>query len=63
LFACEEGEILQIKETSSVKLVVDGVVVDKTFHDANDAWEKAVNHIMQGKQKAVITEVITIEKT
>ena len=53
---------MQIKETSSVKLVVDGVVVDMTFHDINDAWEKAVNHIMQGKQKAVITEIVTIEK-
>ena len=62
LFACKEGEILPIKETSSVKLVVDGVTVDRTFHDANDAWEKAVNHIMQDARKVVITEVVTIEK-
>jgi len=54
---------LPIIETSSVKLTVDGVVVDRTFHDANDAWEKAINHILQGKTKAVITEVVTIKKT
>ena len=54
---------MPIKETSSVKLTVDGLTVDTTFHDANDAWEKAVNYIMQGKTRAVITEVVTLEKT
>ena len=54
---------MPIKETSNVKLTVDGITVDTTFHDANDAWQKAVNQIMQGKTKAVITEVVTIEKT
>jgi len=54
---------LPIKETSRVKLEVDGVTVDTTFHDANDAWEKAVNRIMQNARRAVITEVVTIEKT
>ena len=52
-----------IKEKSKVKLEVDGRIVDMTFHDANDAWEKAVNRIMQGAKKAVITETVTIEKT
>jgi len=53
---------MPIKEKSQVKLEVDGRIVDQTFHDANDAWEKAVNQIMQGKTKAVITETVTIEK-
>jgi len=55
--------ILPISETSKVKLEVDGRVIDRTFHDANDAWEKAINRIMQGARRAVITEVVTIEKT
>ena len=55
--------ILPISETSKVKLEVDGRVIDRTFHDANDAWEKAVNRLMQGARRAVITEVVTIEKT
>lgn len=53
---------MQIDEKSSVKLVVDGVVVDEDFHDANDAWQKAINKILEGKQQAVITEVVTIKK-
>jgi hypothetical protein len=52
-----------IKETSGIKLVVDDKTIDTTFHDKNDAWEKAVNHIMQGARKAVITETVIIEKT
>jgi hypothetical protein len=54
---------LPIEEKSSVKLVVDGVTVDTRFHDANDAWEKAVNHLNQGAKKAIITETVTIERT
>jgi len=54
---------MPIRETSKVKLEVDGSVIDRTFHDANDAWEKAINRIMQGARRAVITEVVTIEKT
>jgi len=50
------------KETSRITLEVDGRIVDRTFHDANDAWEKAVNHIVQGARKAVIKETVTIEK-
>lgn len=53
---------MPIKETSRVKLEVDGRLIDQTFHDVNDAWEKAVNHIEQHATKAVVTEVITIEK-
>ena len=52
---------MQIKETSKITLEVDGRIVDRTFHDANDAWEKAVNNIMQGKRRAVIKETVTIE--
>ncbi len=54
---------MPIKETSSVKLVVDGATVDTHFHDANDAWEKAVNRLNQGATKAIVTEVVTIERT
>ena len=54
---------MPIKETSRIKLEVDGVTVDTTFHDANDAWEKAINRIMQGAKRAIITETVTIEKT
>lgn len=54
---------MQVNEKSKIKLEVDGTTVDTMFHDANDAWEKAVNRIMQGAKKAVITEVVTIEKT
>jgi hypothetical protein len=57
------GEMLPIKETSKIKLEVDGRIVDITFHDTNDAWEKAVNYIMQGARRAIITETVTIEKT
>jgi len=53
---------MEIKEASKVTLEVDGRIIDAHFHDANDAWEKAVNHIMQGKTKAVITETVTIQK-
>jgi hypothetical protein len=53
---------LGIKEKSSIILEVDGRVVDRTFHDSNDAWEKAVNNIMQGARRAVIKETTTIEK-
>ena len=55
--------MLPIKETSKIKLEVDGRIVDITFHDTNDAWEKAVNYIMQGARRAIITETVTIEKT
>jgi len=51
-----------IKEKSSITLEVDGRIVDRTFHDANDAWEKAANHIMRGARKAIIKETVTIEK-
>ena len=54
---------MAIKETSKVKLEVDGRIIDQTFHDSNDAWEKAINRIMAGARRAVITEVVTIEKT
>ncbi len=53
---------MPIKEVSRFKLEVDGTVIDTTFHDVNDAWEKAINRIMQGARRAVITVVITIEK-
>ena len=54
---------LEIKERSGVVLEVDGRVVDATFHDVSDAWEKAVNHILNKcARKAVIKETITIEK-
>jgi len=53
---------LEIKEKSKITLEVDGRVVDETFHDINDAWQKAVNHLIQGKTKAIITETVTIEK-
>ncbi len=33
-----------------------------TFHDANDAWEKALNYIMSGPRKAVKKETVTIKK-
>jgi len=51
-----------IKEKSSITLEVDGRVVDRTFHDSNDAWEKAINHITEGARKAVIRETVTIER-
>jgi hypothetical protein len=54
---------LPIKETSSIELKVDGVTVDSTFHDKNDAWEKGINQIMQGKRKAEINERVVIEKS
>jgi len=58
-----EVRLLEIKEVSRVVLEVDERVVDETFHDVNDAWEKAVNHILnKGARKAVIKETITIEK-
>lgn len=53
---------MAIKEKSSITLEVDGRIVDRTFHDANDAWEKAVNRIMQGARRAVIKETVTIER-
>ena len=56
------GETVRIKEKSQIALEVDGTIVDETFHDSNDAWEKAANHIMQGATKAVIMETVTIEK-
>lgn len=40
------GGIVPIKEKSSITLEVDGRIVERTFHDANDAWEKGVNRIM-----------------
>ena len=54
---------MSIKEKSKITLEVDGTVVDRTFHDANDAWEKAVNQIMQGATKAIIRKTVTIERT
>jgi len=59
----EGGEVVSIKEKSKITLEVDGTVVDRTFHDANDAWEKAVNQIMQGATKAIIRKTVTIERT
>lgn len=56
------GDIVAIKEKSSITLEVDGRVVDRTFHDSNDAWEKAINHITEGARKAVIRETVTIER-
>lgn len=53
---------MAIKEKSSITLEVDGRIIDRTFHDANDAWEKAVNHLMRGTRRAVIKETVTIEK-
>lgn len=53
---------MEIKETSSIKLEVDGRIIDETFHDNNDAWEKAINQIMRGKTSATITETVTIKK-
>jgi len=53
---------MPIDEKSRIELRVDGTLVDDHFHDANDAWQKAVNRIMQGASKAVITETVTIEK-
>lgn len=53
---------MAIKETSRITLEVDGKIVDQTFHDSNDAWEKAVNHIMRGARRAVVKETVTIEK-
>jgi hypothetical protein len=56
------GEFVRIGERSRVELRVDGLLVDETFHDANDAWQKAVNRLLKGAVKAVITETVTIEK-
>ena len=53
---------MAIRETSKITLEVDGRIVDRTFHDSNDAWEKGVNRIMQGASKAVIRETVTIER-
>jgi hypothetical protein len=53
---------MAIKETSQITLEVDGPAVDRTFHDSNDAWEKAVNHLMQGAKRAVVKEKVTIER-
>lgn len=53
---------MEINEKSKVSLEVDGVIVDRTFHDANDAWQKGINKILQGSRKAVVKEVVTIEK-
>ena len=50
---------MAIKETSKITLEVDGRVIDETFHDSNDAWEKAINRMAR---KAVIRETVTIEK-
>ena len=58
----EGGGSMEIKETSSIKLEVDGRIIDETFHDSNDAWEKAINQIMRGKTSATITETVTIKK-
>jgi hypothetical protein len=51
-----------ITEKSKITLKVDGKIVDRSFHDSNDAWEKAMNQIMQGAKKAVITETVTIKR-
>lgn len=53
---------MEIKETSRITLEVDGRIVDRTFHDSNDAWEKAVNHIIRGARRAVIKETVTVER-
>jgi|GEM_PF-3327123 len=52
-----------IKETSRIRLEVDGEAIDVTFHDKNDAWEKAINQIMNGARRAVIIETVEIVKT
>jgi hypothetical protein len=51
-----------IKETSRIRLEVDGTTIDTTFHDKNDAWEKAMNRLMDGARRAVITETVEIVK-
>ena len=53
---------MAVKETSRIRLEVDGTVVDETFHDSNDAWEKGINRIMGGASKATITETVTITR-
>jgi len=56
------GEILAINETSKITLEVNGTIIDETFHDSNDAWEKAMNKIMAGATTAVIKETVTIKR-
>lgn len=51
------------KETSKIKLEVDGKPVGGNYHDVKDAMEKAENKLDEGAKKAVITEITTIEKT
>jgi len=56
------GEIMAIEETSGIVLRVDGIVVDSTFHDSNDAWQKAMNKLMAGARKAEIVETVNITR-
>jgi len=53
---------MAIEETSGIVLRVDGIVVDRTFHDSNDAWQKAMNKLMAGARKAEIVETVTITR-
>jgi len=53
---------LAIEETSKITLEVNGTVIDETFHDSNDAWQKAMNKIMAGASTAVINEIVTIKR-
>lgn len=52
---------MEITEKSKITLEVDGRIVDQTFHDSNDAWEKGMNLLAQGAKKAIIKETVTIE--
>lgn len=53
---------MAIMEKSEITLEVDGKIVDQSFHDSNDAWEKAMNYIIRGARKAVIKETVTMER-
>lgn len=53
---------MAIDETSKITLEVNGTVIDETFHDSNDAWQKAINKIMAGASTAVIKETVTIKR-
>jgi len=44
-------------------LKVDMRVVDQTFRNINEAWEYAVNLLMQGHAyRIVIKEIVTLER-
>jgi hypothetical protein len=57
-----EVKNMEIKQTSKVILKVDTRIVDQTFSNTNEAWEKAVNLLMQGKHVAIIRQDITLER-